>query len=685
MKYFQGFALAAITTLAFLSTGNGLATAQTTGNQDHQESFWQDVDFELHFGFSSFNGDFQSYEPQYLYYPFPANGYTLGFYLNKPIGSNPRIMPNVRLGFTTQSYNSQVQFYPNIVSPQLASGGIVPTNSKNFAFGPEIGASVSFRLYRTLRIEPTLSFGLYVNNPRSDRFYDSQGVLVRPDNVPTNRITTDYNLADVPDALAPNEIIPPTLFAVNAGARLTFKVAGTEYFVNYQIRQFLEPYFDGVRDISTEQVNNMASMLAVGIKLPVRKGLREREIERDFTRQLQYVRRNMRPNNPEHREPFFDIFGDIALDRNTPGLNFNHLVAQVRHEERPMGNTDYMLQLSRLPGSTYMIGNTNEDNFNIQNYGRLRVSIQDFSISQTTVTNKQYKIFLAAMGASFDGSERYAAYVNGSAPSLTELHESAGLSGFSIPSEARIGSVDQLFPDQESWNRMNLERILPFDEYFFSEDFDNYPVVAVNWYQAAVFAAWAGMRLPYEVEWEYAAKAGIGGRVFPWDGYSAQDHNGNYLANFMQDQGTYNLDGYTLMAPVDAYDPNNFMLYNMAGNVSEWVADSYSNSYQVLRRSQMLVTPSNIDLDEPRKILRGGSWASSEYFIGSGIRNFGQGTMGTPMIGFRVATSRRFTAPEPAPEIQQIEIEPATEPEPVPPTPVPQPEPPVEEETEGEG
>ncbi len=108
------------------------------------------------------------------------------------------------------------------------------------------------------------------------------------------------------------------------------------------------------------------------------------------------------------------------------------------------------------------------------------------------------------------------------------------------------------------------------------EDRPDHPVVHVSWGDAAAYCAWVGGRLPSEAEWEYAARGGLAGRVFPWG--DELEPGGEHRMNVWQ--GSFPsvndcADGWYGTAPVDSYGPGGFGLYNTCGNVWEWTASPF--------------------------------------------------------------------------------------------------------------
>jgi formylglycine-generating enzyme required for sulfatase activity len=141
-------------------------------------------------------------------------------------------------------------------------------------------------------------------------------------------------------------------------------------------------------------------------------------------------------------------------------------------------------------------------------------------------------------------------------------------------------------------------RRLPFywgmHEFHAGLDFPDYPVVGVSWLDAQAYAGWAGKRLPTEAEWEYAARGGLAGRNFPvGDDIDATGANFSSL-------GTVR---------VGSYAPNRFGLYDMAGNVGEWVADRYDSQYYRTSPNRNPKGPT----EGTYSVVRGGGWFAGKW------------------------------------------------------------------------
>ncbi len=109
-----------------------------------------------------------------------------------------------------------------------------------------------------------------------------------------------------------------------------------------------------------------------------------------------------------------------------------------------------------------------------------------------------------------------------------------------------------------------------------------HPVVHVSWTDALAYCEWSAARLPSEAEWEFAARGGLAGKVFPWG--DELEPGGEHRMNVWQGEfPPHNTlaDGYYGTAPVGAYEPNGYGLYNATGNVWEWTADRFDAGFRV--------------------------------------------------------------------------------------------------------
>jgi formylglycine-generating enzyme required for sulfatase activity len=245
-----------------------------------------------------------------------------------------------------------------------------------------------------------------------------------------------------------------------------------------------------------------------------------------------------------------------------------------------------------LDGGEFTMGTDDGEPFEGPSH---RVRVSPFYLDEHEVTNRQYAAFATDTG-----------YVTES--------EKLGWSGVFDP--RRNGWTKG---DGADWRH-------PHGPGSSHDQMPDYPVVHLSWADAVEYCGWRGARLPTEAEFEFAARGGIEGAKYAWGNELTPGgvHQANLWQGIFPNQDR-TLDGYGSHGPVKKFPPNGYGLYDMTGNVWEWVQDWYAPDY--FRYSPV---------DDPKgprtgdqKVQRGGSWLCSENYC----------------QGYRVA-ARQMTAPD---------------------------------------
>ena len=241
---------------------------------------------------------------------------------------------------------------------------------------------------------------------------------------------------------------------------------------------------------------------------------------------------------------------------------------------------------------------------------------------------------------------------------LNQLHS---VRGHSDRSQFVIEETINVYPDTLVWVRdFTYGFNEPLADYFWHPAYDNYPVVGVTWSQAKAFNAWRTQlmnnwrnsngqsevqrfRLPTEAEWEYAARGGLELSPFPWGGPYMRNAQGCPLANFKPMRGDYVEDGGAYTVDISSYSPNDYGLYNMAGNVAEWTNTAYDETVYEFSHELSPEYSYHAKVTDPpalhRKVIRGGSWKDIGYYCQTGTRSYEYRDTSKAYIGFRSVMS----------------------------------------------
>ncbi|TVR90269.1 MAG: gliding motility-associated lipoprotein [Saprospirales bacterium] len=350
-----------------------------------------------------------------------------------------------------------------------------------------------------------------------------------------------------------------------------------------------------------------------------------------------------------------------------------------------------------IPSGTLTIGQSDEDIFNSFIQRPMTVSIPGFYMDDTEITNNEYRQFVYWVRDSIAHTLLDHFYVDERGNERLDWEFNIDwrdemLEPMFVPAELTVNrrrSYDvSMFNFEYRWidwqraahdrnatinDLVNIELVNIYPDtlvwirdfaysynepmarnYFSHPAYDDYPVVGVSWKMAKAFSYWRtqmwdafrphepnseDFRLPTEFEWEYAARGGRDLAPYPWGAYNLRNAKGCLLGNFKPGRGNYPEDGGMYTVNAYMYFPNDYGLYNMAGNVAEWTETAYDPSAYSYIHDLSPDIKYDAQPDDPeafkRKVVRGGSWKDVGYYLQTGTRTYEYQDTTKSYIGFR--------------------------------------------------
>ncbi len=241
-----------------------------------------------------------------------------------------------------------------------------------------------------------------------------------------------------------------------------------------------------------------------------------------------------------------------------------------------------------------------------------QVNVERFAIAKTTVTNREFAKFVSATGYLTEAEQKPDPEMYPGAPPENLVPGALVFRMTTQPVSLRDFRRWWEWTPGADWRH-------PTGPESSIEDLGDHPVVQVSYTDATAFCDWAGVELPTEAEWEFAARGGLDGAKFAWGDEDQQETEpvANTWQGLFPVENT-EVDGWTRTAPVGSYPANGYGLFDMAGNVWEWTKDWYTSapasevpccgpSDARGSSAEASMDESQPDIRIPRKVVKGGS------------------------------------------------------------------------------
>ncbi|WP_240414421.1 formylglycine-generating enzyme family protein [Paenibacillus periandrae] len=279
-----------------------------------------------------------------------------------------------------------------------------------------------------------------------------------------------------------------------------------------------------------------------------------------------------------------------------------------------------------LPGGEFMMGTDDREGFPDDGEGPVRaVTIKPFYIDPYAVTNAEFGEFIRSTGYRTEAEQFGWSFVF----HLFVSPETA----------AKVKHVVQRTPWW--WNVEGADWAHPEGPDSSVEDRLDHPVIHISWNDAVAYCRWAGKRLPTEAEWEFAARGGLVQKRYPWGDLlkPGSEHLCNIWQGKFPDKNNCS-DGYAGTAPVHAFPPNGYGLYNVSGNVWEWCGDWFSPTWHLTGTKVNPTGPQH----GTNRVMRGGSYLChksycNRYRVAARSSNTPDSSSGN--MGFRCAADEQ--------------------------------------------